>query len=82
MLLNGFVAKELGCNPRKVKYDCRKVQVSLDVKECIYLWYHESNNVGEKDMNMIWLNYGPKVFLGKRRHKSYYIEVEDNFIIN
>ena len=81
MALYDAISVKLGYNPSKVRYDCRKIQVSEDVRDAVYLWYHENNEVEERDMNIIWLHFGPKVFMDDKRKNSYYVEVEKGFIV-
>ena len=81
MALYDTISEKLGYNPSKVKYDCRKIQVSEDIQNEVYLWYRENNDVEEKDMCVIWLHFGPKVFMNDKRKNSYYVEVEKSFIV-
>lgn len=49
------VAKELGYNPDKCEYDCKKIEVSADIVEAI-----ESQYEYQYAFTMEWICWGPK----------------------
>ena len=54
------VARQLDYDPDKVKYDCRKIEVSERMYDKINKYYKDKG-VGDLSFAMDWCCYGPKV---------------------
>lgn len=61
------IARQLGKNPEKCSYDCRKINVARNIQDGFFEHYKEQDAGNTKEsalMNQIallLLNYGPKV---------------------
>lgn len=60
-------------------FDCRKICVSKSVRETIWLYYREEENMDAGDISMLWLSFGPKANLDNKDNR-YFVEVANGFI--
>lgn len=61
------IAKQLGKDPEKCSYDCRKINVARNIQDGFFEYYKEQDDGRTKEsalmsqIAMLLLNYGPKV---------------------
>ena len=72
------IAKRLGYDPSKCRYDCRRIAVANNIFERVYAYYEREELYGMEGMAMAWCSFGPKCC---NDLSDYTVSIADDFII-
>lgn len=71
------IARRLGLDVDKCRYDCLKIEVAQNIFDRIYDYYSETEHIGMDTMGMRWCCFGPKV---NKEFLNYQVDIQEGFI--